>query len=319
MNEPILIKPSFTSYLWGGQRLVLDFGYAIPDGNIGEAWLFSVHPAGDSYIGSGKWTGQSLREMWKITPNLFGSENNEKQPPLLVKILDAREDLAIQVHPDDAYAGANNLGIGKAECWYIIDAKENARIFYGHSAKNREELIKRIKEESWGELLDAVTVKAGDFVYIPPGMIHALGKGILALEVQQSSNITYRMYDFDRRDENGNTRDLHIKEGLEVIEVPSQKPDIKHVSENLNDEIVSLIENDFFDVYLWRIVNNLDISINNSYRFVTVVSGHGKMKIGKEKYALKKGDCFMLPRDNYEINIQGQLELIACSNGVRKE
>lgn len=319
MNEPIFIKPSFTSYLWGGQRLAADFCYAIPEGNIGEAWLFSVHPDGDSYIESGKWTGQSLRELWEIKPNLFGPENNEKQPPLLVKILDAREDLAIQVHPNDAYAEANNLGIGKAECWYIIDAKENAQIFYGHSAKNREELAKQIKEERWGELLEEVTVKAGDFIYVPPGTIHALGKGILALEVQQSSNITYRMYDFDRKDENGNVRNLHIKEGLEVIEVPSQQPDIKHVSENSNDEIVSLIENDFFDAYRWKIVKNLDVSINDSYSFVTVIAGQGEMMIGKEKYALKKGDCFMLPRDNYEINIQGQLELIACSNGALKE
>lgn len=151
-----------------------------------------------------------LDELWATHPELFG-HSSEPSFPLLTKILDAADDLSVQVHPDDVYGEKNEGELGKTECWYIIHADEGSEIVYGHHAKSKSELKDMIDSGDWEHLLTRIPVQAGDFFFVPSGTVHAIGKGIIILETQQSSDTTYRVYDYDRKDDAGNTRELHIQ------------------------------------------------------------------------------------------------------------
>jgi len=253
MQEPMFLKPVFQEKIWGGSRLRSVFGFDIPNDKIGEDWAISAHPHGVSVVENGEYQGQKLDELWQNHKELFG---NPTEPvfPLLIKILDAEDELSVQVHPDDAYGMKHEGELGKTECWYIIDAEPGAEIIYGHHAKTREELAEMIQEGRWDDLLKKVPVKKGDFFYVPSGTIHAIGKGIMSLETQQSSDKTYRVYDNDSKDANGNTRELHIQQLIDVTTVPAitQQIQMKEVRKG-NSSIVTYLETEFFNVYEWDI------------------------------------------------------------------
>ncbi|MGL9887239.1 mannose-6-phosphate isomerase, class I [Enterococcus sp. DIV1726a] len=315
MQEPMFLKPIFQEKIWGGSRLRSVFGFDIPNDKIGEDWAISAHPHGVSVVENGEYQGQKLDELWQNHKELFG---NPTEPvfPLLIKILDAEDELSVQVHPDDAYGMKHEGELGKTECWYIIDAEPGAEIIYGHHAKTREELAEMIQEGRWDDLLKKVPVKKGDFFYVPSGTIHAIGKGIMILETQQSSDTTYRVYDYDRKDANGNTRELHIQQSIDVTTVPAITPQIqmKEVRKG-NSSIVTYLETEFFNVYEWDIKGITSFKKQAPYTLATVIDGAGELVVNEKIYPLTKGASFILPNDVTEWTVQGELSIIASEPG----
>lgn len=315
MQEPMFLKPVFQEKIWGGSRLRSVFGFDIPNDKIGEDWAISAHPHGVSVVENGEYQGQKLDELWQNHKELFG---NPTEPvfPLLIKILDAEDELSVQVHPDDTYGMKHEGELGKTECWYIIDAEPGAEIIYGHHAKTREELAEMIQEGRWDDLLKKVPVKKGDFFYVPSGTIHAIGKGIMILETQQSSDTTYRVYDYDRKDANGNTRELHIQQSIDVTTVPAITPQIqmKEVRKG-NSSIVTYLETEFFNVYEWDIKGITSFKKQAPYTLATVIDGAGELVVNEKIYPLTKGASFILPNDVTEWTVQGELSIIASEPG----
>ena len=198
MNEIIFLQPVFKEAIWGGNKLRKIYDYDISSETTGEAWCISAHNSGDCKITNGLYKGQTLSWLWDNHRELFGNLALDRFP-LLVKVIDAKKDLSIQVHPDDKYANLNENGsLGKTECWYILDCNEDGSIVLGHNANNKGELRQMIKDNRWADLIKVVKVKKGDFFQIDPGTVHAIKGGNLILEIQQSSDITYRLYDYDR-------------------------------------------------------------------------------------------------------------------------
>lgn len=317
MQEPLFLKPVFQEKIWGGSRLRTVFGFDIPNDKIGEDWAISAHPHGVSVVENGPFKGWKLDDLWKEHKELFGHPT-EPVFPLLIKILDAEDDLSVQVHPDDAYGMAHEGELGKTECWYIIDAEPGAEIIYGHHAKTREELAEMIQDSRWDDLLKKVPVKKGDFFYVPSGTIHAIGKGIMILETQQSSDTTYRVYDYDRKDDKGNTRELHIQQSVDVTTVPAKAPElqIKEIRQG-NSSIVTYVETEFFNVYEWDIKGITSFKKQAPYTLMTVIDGAGELVIDNQTYPLEKGTSAILPSDITEWKVQGELSIIASEPGVK--
>lgn len=309
--QPLFLEPVFKERIWGGIALKNQFGYEIPNEHIGECWAISAHPHGLSMVENGLFAGMTLDQLWKEHPELFG---HPKEPafPLLTKILDANMDLSVQVHPDDAYANIHENGEwGKTECWYIIDCKEDADMIFGHNAQSREELVEQIEAGNWNDLLRRVKIKPGDFYFVPSGTIHALCEGTLVLETQQSSDTTYRVYDYDRRDADGNLRELHLEKAIEVTTL-SHQDTVKdpRIEERENAIVTTFVESEFFTVYKWEMKGKATFSFNDRYLLLSVSKGHGQLLYGEERYEMKKGSHLILPVGFGEFEIDGECELI---------
>lgn len=313
--QPLFLKPVFQEKIWGGSRLKTVFGYDIPSDKIGEDWAISAHPNGVSMIENGPYKGQTLDQLWANEKALFG-QPTEDVFPLLIKILDAEDDLSVQVHPDDTYGLKHEGELGKTECWYIIDAQPGAEIIYGHNAQTKEELTTMIQEGRWEDLLTRVPVKKGDFFFVPSGTIHAIGKGIMILETQQSSDTTYRVYDYDRKDDAGQTRELHIQQSIDVTTVPSNRPENAIVEEKIGDStVVTYLKTDFFNVYEWQVNGLLSMEKAAPYTLVTVITGEGELIVDEKTYPLTMGTSFILPNQIERWEIKGELKLIASEPG----
>lgn len=309
--QPLFLKPVFKERIWGGTALKSDFNYNIPNENTGECWAISAHPHGTSIIENGPFAGIALNELWKKQPELFGHPKEEVFP-LLTKILDANMDLSVQVHPEDSYAKVNENGdLGKTECWYILDCKEDAHMILGHNAKTKEELINQIKEGEWSGLLRRVKIKPGDFFYVPSGTIHALCEGTLVLETQQSSDTTYRVYDYDRKDHEGNLRELHLNKAIDVTTVPHQETEVEFKTEEKeNIKINTFVDSEFFTVYKWDITGKAYLTYNDQYLLLSVINGNGKLIHSGEEYSLSKGSNFIIPVGFGEFVLDGDCEII---------
>ena len=254
MQDIIILESVFQEKIWGGTKLKEVYGYAIPSERTGECWAISAHPHGNCKVLNGPLKGKKLSEVYEEHRELFNDCPSPKFP-LLTKIIDAKDNLSVQVHPDDEYAKIHANEFGKTECWYILDCDDDAELVYGHHAKSKEEMISMIENQEWDQFLRRVKIKPGDFFYVPAGTVHALCKGTLVLEVQQSSDTTYRLYDYDRIDQHGNKRDLHIMESLDVITVPFEEqllvPEENHF---LNGKKTVYASNKFFTVEKWEII-----------------------------------------------------------------
>ncbi|AZK46930.1 mannose-6-phosphate isomerase, class I [Paenibacillus lentus] len=312
-QQPIFLKPVFQERIWGGSKLAELFNYEIPNTKTGECWAVSAHPNGQSVVKDGPYQGLTLGELWSSHQELFHS----KSPvfPLLTKILDASDDLSVQVHPNDQYAGEHENGeLGKTECWYIVDAEPGAEIIYGHEANSKEQLVKWIEEGNWEGLLTKVPVQAGDFFYVPSGTIHALGRGIVVLETQQSSDTTYRVYDYDRKDKDGNTRELHLEKAIEVTTVPqSYKQETYDTFSREGITITSFVSNEFFTVQKWDVHGAASLEASTKYTICSVIEGQGQLLLGDHQYALSKGDHFILPVSFGPYVLSGTMTLIISS------
>ena len=310
MSEPLFLQSVMQEKIWGGTKLRDEFGYKIPSDKVGEYWAISAHPHGVSTIKNGRFAGMGLDQLYAEHRELFGN-SSEPVFPLLTKILDANDWLSVQVHPDNHYAMEHEGELGKTECWYVIAADEGAEIIYGHNAKSREELRQQIEKKEWDKLLTKVPVKAGDFFYVPSGTMHAIGSGILILETQQSSDTTYRVYDFDRKDDEGNLRELHLEKSIDVLNIgaPANSRPVTVKADDLTSTL--LVASDFFAVYKWEVSGKVDIEKTAAYLLVSVLAGRGVLTVDGETYPIAKGDHFILPSDVEEWTFEGKdLEMI---------
>lgn len=293
MESIIEVVPVFKEKIWGGRKLEDEFGYDIPDGPVGECWAISAHPNGDCVIASGEYAGKTLSWLWAEHRELFGGIEGD-QFPLLVKIIDAKDDLSIQVHPDDAYAGEHENGsLGKKECWYVLSADEGATIVVGQHARSREEFAQMVEEGRWGELLNVIPIKQGDFFQIDPGTVHAIKGGTVVLESQQSSDVTYRVYDYDRRQDDGTLRELHMAQALDVIDYNQEAPE--DGSRIDTGEAVQVLEsNDSYTVELVTVDGGLEVPIHHAFTCVSVVEGEGTLNgspVAKGSHLLALSAC----------------------------
>lgn len=321
MKELLFINPVFKQQIWGGNKLGSDWGYDIPGDNTGECWAIAAHPNGDGVIAEGTYKGRTLSDLWENEPELFNNADKDGKPvidrfPLLTKIIDAKDNLSIQVHPDDKYAMENENGsLGKTECWYILDAPEGATLVVGHNAKTKEELADMIAENRWSELIREIPIKKGDFVQIYPGTVHAIKGGIQILETQQNSDITYRVYDYDRLTD-GKPRQLHIKQSIDVITVPAAEPEdsVSHVQNLPVNQLNELISCDYYRV--WKLDVKGKVSVNEAcpYMLISVIDGDGFVTDGNgQKIAIKKGCHFIAPNGFGDLGFDGNMTMILAT------
>ena len=310
-TRPILfLNPVFKEMIWGGNQLAEKFGYEIPSDKTGECWAVSAHPNGDCTVREGEYAGRKLSELFKEEPELFGNLPLDRFP-LLIKIIDAKADLSIQVHPDDAYAKVHENGsLGKTECWYILDCPEDATLVVGHNAGSREELKEMIDQKRWSELIREVPVKKGDFIQINPGTVHAIKGGLMILETQQNSDITYRVYDYDRLS-NGKPRELHVQQSIDVITVPapSVEDSVSHAADLPANTMNELIACDYYKVYKLTVTEPVSFEQEHPFLIMSVIEGEGLVN----GQMIRKGDHFILPSGFGKVELQGDMTLIASS------
>lgn len=309
-QEILRLEPVFKQMIWGGNKLGTDWHYDIPGDDTGECWGVSAHPNGDCRIVGGSFGGKHLSQLWTERPDLFGNVDSDRFP-LLVKIIDAKQDLSIQVHPDDAYAAVHENGsFGKTECWYILDASEEAALVVGHNATSKEELCDMIDNGRWKEFIREIPVQKGDFIQIEPGTVHAIKGGLQILETQQNSDITYRVYDYDRLS-NGKPRELHIEKSKDVITVPAKSvaDSVQHVTDMSDNEKRMLISCDYFCVWMLNVTSDLCFEQEEPFLIMSVVEGDGLLN----GIYMKKGDHVILPNGYGNVELHGSMQIIASS------
>ena len=307
MKEMLFLEPVLKECVWGGRRLVTEFPYHAKGEHIGECWAVSAHPHGDCTVSEGTYAGMTLSQLYAQHRELFGGIK-AVEFPLLVKIIDARENLSIQVHPDDLYARTHEgCPFGKTECWYVMDCPDNASLIIGHHAKTREELEERISEGDYEGLIREVPVKKGDFLQIVPGTVHAIRGGFLILETQQSSDITYRVYDYGRL-VGGKPRQLHVRQSIDVINVPDEadKKALLHTDGQPENTLNLLVECDYYKVFRLKVRGAFRLSMEAPFLIVSVLDGNGTID-GRE---VKKGTHLLLPAGYGDAQLCGDMELI---------
>lgn len=310
MDKVLFLQGKFVDKIWGGDKLK-EFAYDLPSDKVGEYWAISGMEDLPSFVTMGKYKGKSLNDLYKEEKELFGGEDYDSFP-LLIKLIDANTDLSIQVHPDDYLAEKYENSRGKTECWYILN-EDQASIIYGLNVDDKKEAIRLIDEKKWDELLREVPAKKGDFFYVPAGTVHAIKKGCLVLEIQQASDITYRLYDYDRKDDQGRLRDLHLEESKRSIK--TEKVDNKiETKEFPTYKETDLLSNQFFEVRKYDIEKASDFKRNKPYLMESVIEGEGKLIIDKEEYPIKKGDFFILTNKCEDYRIEGKLSLVESNS-----
>ncbi|MBO7156229.1 MAG: class I mannose-6-phosphate isomerase [Clostridia bacterium] len=296
--RPLKLKPAVRSYIWGGTKLKEFWGKESDTETIAECWELSMYTDSNSIIDDPAFYDYTLEQLQHNYPEFFGDKvNDHSKFPILVKLLDASADLSIQVHPDDAYAMAREGGqLGKNEVWYIADAEEDAAIYYGFNRDlSKEEAIDAIVNGNITDYLNRCPVKKGDYFFVPAGTVHALQKGVTVIEVQQSSDITYRVYDYGRKDKAGNARKLHIREALDVMNLTKcELPEIvePRVLDN-GSSIRVLTKNAYFTTKEVKITDG-EYLIYNEESFVTftVADGEGEFEGGDK---IHKGETWFIP------------------------
>lgn len=306
-RESIVLKPVLKENVWGGRRLVTEFPYEAHGEHIGECWAVSAHPHGDCVIAEGAYAGKTLSWLYEEHRELFGALSAE-QFPLLVKIIDAREDLSIQVHPDDTYVKEHeDCPFGKTECWYVMDCPEDAQLVIGHHARTRKELEELIRQDKYQELIRRVPVKKGDFLQIVPGTVHAITGGMLILETQQNSDITYRVYDYGRLVD-GKPRQLHVQQSIDVINVPDDAY-LKALShtEGLPQNIRNLlVECGYYKVWKVSLKGRMSLEQEEPFLILSVLEGEGTVDGRK----VSKGSHLLLPCGYGRMELAGEMELL---------
>ena len=312
-RDIIILEPVFHEKIWGGRRLAEDFGYDIPEGKIGECWAISAHPHGDCVVASGAFVGEKLSHLWDVHHELFGDAKGDRFP-LLIKILDAHDDLSVQVHPDDAYAAEHEHGsLGKRECWYVLDAEPDTDIIIGQRARNRQELAQMIDEGRWDDMLNLVPIHKGDFFRIDPGTIHAIKGGTLILETQQSSDVTYRVYDYDRVGADGKPRELHIRQSLDVVNYNLVLPVSGKVTAPEVDGVTELMACDNFVVKKIAVCGEKVVAQPYPFLCVSVIEGTGSVQVESntaQPHTLHKGSHFIAPAQSGDLTFSGDMTLI---------
>ncbi|MBP3295771.1 MAG: class I mannose-6-phosphate isomerase [Lachnospiraceae bacterium] len=324
-RQPFLLKPAAKDYLWGGSRLNDDFAKDIPLSPLAETWECSTHPDGESLIAS---TGQTLTTVLAEHPDWLGTHplsvtGGKPELPILVKLIDAKKDLSVQVHPDDEYAMRVEHSLGKTEMWYVLDARKNSKLIYGFNRDVTAEVVKRALEEGTIEkILNHVPIRKDDLFFIEAGTVHAIGAGALIAEIQESSNITYRLYDYNRKDKNGNTRELHIEKALEVADLrsslePRQPMRVLKYRNGYASELLTRCK--YFQVE--RVLLNTEIQRHlvdfktdaGSFHTLLCVDGCGSMSGDGFMLNFFKGDCIFVPAESMVVHMHGRAQLLNIS------
>lgn len=304
------LKPSCKDYLWGGNKLKTEFGIDSDKETLAESWELSCHPDGPSYIINGEAAGQTLAEYIDVNGKKVLGKDCEsfEEFPVLIKFIDAKKDLSIQVHPDDTYALKNEGQYGKTEMWYVMEAEEGASLFYGFSREvSREEFEQRIQNHTLTEVLNKVEIHKGDVLFIDPGTIHAIGAGCLIAEIQQNSNVTYRVYDYGRKGVDGKERELHVDKALQVTK---REPAAKNKDVGLHVETCQYFTVDKVILDGLRRKKLTGEADDSSFVSVLMLNGQGKISACGETLDIKKGDSIFITAGSGEYQMEGEMEAL---------
>lgn len=314
--KPCKIIPYISSTIWGGRRLIEEYGVQTDKENAAEAWVLSCHPNGCSVISGGEYDGKTLRSVCEAEPSVCGTRAARfKEFPILIKFIDARDNLSIQVHPDEAYARRVENGAGKTECWYILDCDEDAELALGFKKKiDRETFRRSIQDNTLMDYVQKVKVHKGDFFFIEAGTLHAICKGVLLAEVQQNSDTTYRVYDYDRRGADGKPRQLHVDKAVDVTDTVPYKPTVPSEEDKARFhtaqrelltccDLFSVCHVDCADTYA-------QTSDAESFVSLLVLSGEGTFTCGDTSFSLRKGESVFVPSGAGAFTVDGKIELL---------
>ncbi|MBE6023127.1 MAG: class I mannose-6-phosphate isomerase [Cellulosilyticum sp.] len=309
------IQPVYKDYIWGGNKLKEAYGKESDLDIVAESWELSTHPSGICEIeidGEKKSLAEYIKENGK---KVLGTKSmTEDELPILIKLIDARDNLSVQVHPDDDYAKVYENDLGKTEMWYVLEAEEGAQLVYGFKKDLSKETFKAaIEENTLSELLNYVEVHKGDVFFIKPGTMHAIGKGIVIAEIQESSNVTYRVYDYGRVGTDGKPRELHIDKALEVTQFNKAEelstPYVMKMLEGVS--IGTLASCPYFTVKRIQLEKEMHVlASEESFHDLLIVEGTVEIVEGSKKWIGKKGDSFFVPAGSGNYTISGQGELI---------
>lgn len=321
MNRPLLLKPSGKDYLWGGQRLNDEFEKGIDLSPLAETWECSTHPDGPSFVVNGEFEGMQLAEVLKLHPEYLGEKHiGLDELPILIKFIDAKSDLSVQVHPTDEYANDQEHGqLGKTEMWYVLDATKDAKLIYGFKHDCNEAQVRRaIDNGTLVQHLQQVPVQKNDLFFIEAGTVHAIGAGALVAEIQENSNLTYRLYDYDRVGKDGKKRELHVDKAMKVAKLKSSatpKQPLRVLKYRSGAASELLCRCKYFEVYR-MIVNTERRQVVHyradevNFRVLLCVNGCGTMSFNEESINIYKGDCVFFPADSEKVSIHGQLQFL---------
>lgn len=321
MREPFFMRPTGKDYLWGGSRLNDEFVKNIPMQPLAETWECSTHPDGPSYAVGGEFDALSLTDILRTHPDYLGTHPDSSDGlPILIKFIDAKMDLSVQVHPTDDYAAAHENGQrGKTEMWYVLDAAKDAKLVYGlNRVVTAETLRKSIADGALEKYLQTVPIAKNDVFFIEAGTIHAIGAGALVAEIQESSNLTYRLYDYDRVDKNGQKRPLHIDKALAVANLrsgaePRQPMRVLRYQPGCARELLCRCR--YFEVYRMLVNTQRRQQVMfradpMSFRVLLCMDGCGTVSWSGTIHSIYKGDCLFVPADSVELRLHGQLQLL---------
>lgn len=301
--EILKLTPTGKDYLWGGTRLREEYGKKIDLTPLAETWECSIHPDGPSYVKNGEFKGMTLAEVLKQHPEYIGTKVKNGELPVLVKFIDAKKDLSVQVHPNDEYAGKYEHQNGKTEMWYVIDTEEGASLIYGFQHKVTPEILKKAVETgTLDKHLQKVKVQKGDVFYVPAGTVHGIGAGILVAEIQESSNVTYRVYDYNRVDKSGKKRELHFDKALQVMDMgvtpeAKQKPRLVKHYPGCSRELLCRCK--YFETERIQVTKGFSFSVmDNSFQVLMCIDGYSQvetMDTEQKPVRLCKGETVFLP------------------------
>ena len=315
--EILSLYPTLKETIWGGRALIDDYGFETDGDNAAEAWLLSCHKDGPSFVIGGEYNGKTLAEVIEAEGReILGTNNRDiRDFPVLIKIIDARDKLSVQVHPDDDYAYKYENENGKTEAWYVLKCEEGASLIYGvNHDMAREEFAAAIENGTLLDDVNVVPVKPGDVVFIPSGMLHAIGEGILLAEVQQSSNSTYRVFDYMRRDKNGNLRELHVKKAVDVMNL--SVTDVNFAAEGAPEKTGDAVKTYLTGCQYFKMTKlqldgaYTDTADETSFVSLLVLEGEGKITSADGEIALKKGSSIFIPAAKGEYTVSGKLEIL---------
>ncbi|GAA4423463.1 type I phosphomannose isomerase catalytic subunit [Bremerella cremea] len=299
LNYPLIFKPTFRDYIWGGRRLGTVLGKPIPEtGDFAESWEVVDHGEDQSVVANGPLAGKTLGELVAEFPtDLFGNKSAGKTFPLLFKFLDANRDLSIQVHPDDAQgAKLDPPDLGKTEAWYILDAEPGSKVYVGlKEGVTREQLAQAVEANTVVDTMHVIEPQVGDCLFIPAKTTHALGKGLLVAEIQQASNTTFRLFDWNRAGADGKPRALHITESLETIDFDRGPVEPQEPQPTSDADINRLVTCDKFILDRWQFEGRKSIGGNQGFHIVAVLEGKIRTSHAQLDQALGKGSTFLIP------------------------
>ncbi len=311
---PLKFEPIYKKKIWGGNRLADVFSRDLSENNIGESWEVSTNSGGVNKVKNGPLAGINLFDLFKKYPEQITGKNIEEFP-LLIKFLDANQNLSVQVHPDDQYARANDEGYGKTEMWYILEAEPDAELILGlKPCTTRDILESALESQKLEPLLNRIKVRKGDVFYIPAGMVHSIGKGILLAEIQQNSDTTYRLYDWNRTDKEGNPRPLHINEALEIINYNRQysSRENKLTYRNKKYKKSFLVASPHFITEKVQVNDSYSLNPENEKHFYILITlkGSGTLSFKNENLKIQAGETILLPASLSVVQLEGDMKIL---------